>query len=309
MPQNTSRRIAAHDLRGYVPIGFNNLFLRKEKMDTLTIQKQFAVMGARVKIHGPDRWRDTNFSIDVRKDKEGEFFDIAVKKEIEAMTLDVQKQDRHLLLLVRQPDNPKAKFLCGHDERHWFTCAIPEKEKVSNVFEAKQALKPKELREIERSKGIKTSFLHKRHRKLKTGETIHRQGEFMFVPMPDFQPPSGFATCIHKNEPMRRSNQRVGNSHNAEFCYRDGGTTVHVSSFDAKTRAGLTDSEYKAFLVAHPSAKTKNWTIMTRDANVYVKGKITHVEHSTVDLGNVWHKVMINTENLAKASRNVKFLD
>jgi hypothetical protein len=30
---------------------------------------------------------------------------------------------RHLLLMARSWT--KDKFLCGHDERHWFVCAVP----------------------------------------------------------------------------------------------------------------------------------------------------------------------------------------
>lgn len=56
------------------------------------------------------------------------------------LVLDAQKDDRHLLLLVKDHTVtttrngfqasekliPKARFLCGHDERNWFTCAVPE---------------------------------------------------------------------------------------------------------------------------------------------------------------------------------------
>lgn len=76
------------------------------------------------------------------------------------MIMDVQKQDRHLLLLVKDPDghaitfsqasDPRrisiSKFLCGHDERNWFTCAVPGK--ASTVFQAKQDLKPKDLQDL-----------------------------------------------------------------------------------------------------------------------------------------------------------------
>ena len=42
--------------------------------------------------------------------------------------LDVQPADRHLLLLVREGGLRSHKFLCGHDERHWFVAAVPESE-------------------------------------------------------------------------------------------------------------------------------------------------------------------------------------
>jgi hypothetical protein len=37
--------------------------------------------------------------------------------------------------------------------------------------------------------------------------------------------------------------------------------------------------------------------------------KIRHPEHATIDLGDTWHIVFLNTESEAKASRNVAFID
>jgi hypothetical protein len=265
------------------------------------IEKQFNAIGARVKISEPsNRFRTPPpFSIDVRRDEEGEFFDIKVKKEIELLTLDVQKNDRHLLLLTRDPDNPKAKFLCGHDERHWFTCAIPERAPVSTVVQAKQALKPVELREIESREGLKTKNAHKRHRKLASGRKIHRQGEFMFIPEPNYEP-----SIVLKNEPMTGGGH---NMHYAQFLSRFGGQAVYVNTRFAPN--GILESEYRKMIKDSKEAKKSFWRRMQRDPVVHVKGKITHIEHSTVDLGNAWHKVVLNTEAQAKARKFVAFLD
>jgi hypothetical protein len=290
-------------------------------MDT-TVEKKFQAMGARVKISEPkNTWRTSQpFSIDIRRDKAGEFFDIQVQKEIELMVLDVQKDDRHLLLmtknhspiltrsgtLVSPADPQKARFLCGHDERNWFTCAVPGG--ASNVFQAKQALKPVILQDIEAREGLKTSRAHKRHRKLNSGRKIHRQGEFMFIPEPGFQPPVGSLVKIWKHEPMSRGNTRVGNSHFAEYLYRSGGEKVYVASEIAPN--GFTEKEYRNWLKAHPDEKWRRFDVRVRNARVLVKGKITHKEHKTLDLGEtVWHRVAINTENLAVGARAVAFLD
>jgi len=273
-------------------------------MDTQVIEKKFESMGARVKFSEP-AVRDGNLSIDIRRDKEGEYFDLRVKKEIEMLVLDVQKADRHLLLMARDPDNPKAKFLCGHDERHWFTCAIPEG-KVTSVIQAKQALKPKELQNLEAREGLKTKRAHKRHRRLNSGIKVHRQGEFMFIPHKDFQPSKGFSTVVLKNEPMQRGG---GNAHMAQFLYRRGGTTVWVSAYSPEARNGLTQRQYDSIRKRDPESGRYNWRTMVRDPEVFVKGHITHVEHKTLDLGDVWHKVVLNTENQARAARNVAFLD
>jgi hypothetical protein len=232
------------------------------------------------------------------------------------MIMDVQKKDRHLLLLIKDPNgnatfsqasDPRratiSKFLCGHDERNWFTCAVPGK--ASTVFQAKQDLKPKELQDIEKREGLKTNRAHKRHRKLESGKKIHRQGEFMFIPEPDFQPPAGSLTVIRRQEPMSRGR---GNSHFAEQLYRSGGTTVHVSSYNRQSRTiGLTEKEFKALSVE--DQKNFRWTSRTRNATVWVKGRITHKEHRTLDLGNIWHRVVINTESQAAGAQFVAFMD
>ena len=49
------------------------------------------------------------------------------------------------------PDR-KDKFLCGHDERHWFVAGVPERAPVSNVVTAMEALKPDVVRAQERGK-------------------------------------------------------------------------------------------------------------------------------------------------------------
>jgi len=38
-------------------------------------------------------------------------------------------------------------------------------------------------------------------------------------------------------------------------------------------------------------------------------GKISHPEHATANLGDIWHRVLLNTESRAKAARNVAFID
>ena len=95
-------------------------------MSSETLARRFAVVGARLKV-AELPWRGEPL-IDVRSDSRGEYFDLrfehgATKVELEV--IDVQPRDRHLLLLARV-GGEKSKFLCGHDERHWFVAAIPE---------------------------------------------------------------------------------------------------------------------------------------------------------------------------------------
>src|SRR5262249_6471997 len=118
--------------------------LEESAMSTNLIERQFARIGARAKVHAaPVRNPRTGVSIDIGRDSEGEFFDIAIGRDApdELAVLDAQPRLRHLLLMSRQ-DRQKHKFLCGHDERHWFVAAVPERAPVSNVRTAFEALKP-----------------------------------------------------------------------------------------------------------------------------------------------------------------------
>src|ERR1022692_4922418 len=126
-------------------------------MDTNLLDIKFARMGARLKFADPlaGRNRTTGvISLDVQADRKGEFFEIVRQPGVEVAVLDVQPADRHLLLLVRE-GKEKSKFLCGHDERHWFVAGIPEKAPVGTVRQAKESLKPTEVQTAQARKGIK----------------------------------------------------------------------------------------------------------------------------------------------------------
>ena len=47
---------------------------------------------------------------------------------------------------------------------------------------------------------------------------------------------------------------------------------------------------------------------MQRNAGVYVRGQVRHVDHATIELVG-WHRVVMNTEGEARAMQNVAFLD
>lgn len=278
-------------------------------MNTTVIEKKFNEMGARVKINKSNPRRrlnsNSNFAIDILRDSDGQYFDVQVKNEIEVLISDVQKKDRHLLLMTKDPTEnvhkPEIKrFLCGHDEREWFTAAIPGA--ISTVIQAKQALKPANLQHIELLGGVKAKDLQKRRRKLASGGKIIRQGEFMFVPEPNLKVNENRALdLVFRNEPLNRGGQRVGKPHTAQFLHRRGGENVYVRGSRVISVADyekITDSKEK-----------RNWRLMKRNPAAFVKGKITHSDHATVYLGDVWHRVVVNTEGNAKGSENVVFLD
>lgn len=262
---------------------------------------KFEKMGARVKVAEGDNPMATPIRLDVLRDKNGEYFDLRINNpEAEVTVLDVQPDDRHLLLLVRRPNElrgggvryEKAKFLCGHDERHWFVAAIPESAPVGTVAQAKESLKPVEVREALNQAGIGIE-----ERNSRRNEVFKRQGEWFFVPAPNLKVDE---TLLIRNEPISRG--RGSKPHRAEFCYRTGGTAVWVNH---RYPNGIPFATYQKVLADNPGMQ---FTQRVRDAEVYVRGNIRHDDHKTIFLDG-WHRVLMNTENQSVAMRNVAFLD
>jgi hypothetical protein len=259
------------------------------------LKRSFAKMGARVKFDElvPQRGvAPREFVLDVRSDSHGEYFLIRRQKpsQMELVVLDVQPRDRHLLLLSRH-GKEKHRFLLGHDERHWFVAGIPESTPVSRVRDAKHALKPEAVLLSERR-------LRPKHRDRRANAARIRQGEWFFVPV--------FVASIDRllilrNEPLVRG--RGSKPHMCEELYRFGGETVYVSP---STPNGLTEKEYHA--LSSQERQRSNWRVMRRNPKVYVRGRVRHPDHETVVLDG-WHEVLMNTENLSQAMRDVVFLD
>ncbi len=258
-------------------------------------EKAFVKLGARVRIEESDRI-SAPITIDIQHDHRGEFYLLKrnANSPVDVTVLSVRPNDRHLLLMARV-GNEKHKFLCGHDERHWFVAAIPESAPVSNVDQAKAALKPTAVREREARAAIR-----EKHKNRRRNAAFVRQGEWFFVPKPELRVPE---LMILKNEPLVRS--RMGKPHYAEECYRSDGKMVYVS---ARAPEGLTEAEYQKLLQDEPSASRFPWRTMMRNPRVFVRGRISHPDHATVVLMD-WHRVYMNTETEAKANAAVVFLD
>jgi hypothetical protein len=266
-------------------------------MDTASLDSKFARIGARLKVADrPTRRSRTAgvLSLDVQADRKGEFFEIVGRSGAEVAVLDVQPADRHLLLLVRE-NGEKHKFLCGHDERHWFVAGIPETAPVGTVRQAKEALKPAEVQTVQAREGLRAKARNRRK-----NAAYRRQGEWFFIPV------AGFVVdekLVLKNEPMSRGDG--SKPHWAEFCYRTGGETVYVCS---RHPNGVTEAQYKGILAGSPKAKGWRWRTMRRNPGVYVRGRVRHADHATITLHG-WHRVLMNTEGQSKAMKNVAFLD
>src|SRR5262245_60712713 len=112
-------------------------------MDTELLRTNFGRMGARIKItHVTDR-SQRGSGLDIRTDNIGEYFDLRLGADdhVDYEVVDIRPNMRHLLLLARR-ETGKEKFLCGHDERHWFVCAVPERQGMASVVAAMEALQP-----------------------------------------------------------------------------------------------------------------------------------------------------------------------
>src|SRR5262245_58993628 len=97
------------------------------------------------------------FEIDVRQDTGREAFRLRYPRSdvISAEALDVKPKHRHLVLDVwgwRLPIS--GRYLCGHDERHWFAASLPINHRTMTVRGAMEALKPHIVLRAQKKLGV-----------------------------------------------------------------------------------------------------------------------------------------------------------
>jgi len=257
-------------------------------MTNESLQKHFESMGARVKFRSDEtraRWSGAplnSFTIDIKRDPRGEFFEIARGKDAPALELlQVKPQERHLLLYATDGQ----RFLCGHDERHWFVAGIAGA--ASTVRDAKQSLMPEVVRE-----GAKS--LPRKQANKRRNTAFMRQGEWFFVPV-DLKVPED---RILKNEPLQRT--AGSKPHICLELYREGGELVYIVGGQALTKA-----EYAKRSKADATLHKRLTRTMVRNPKVYARGYVKHEDHATLTLKG-WHRVFINAEFTTSA---VSFLD
>ena len=286
-------------------------------MDIRLVARPFEAIGAQLKIQTvgtPVRGRingrrvtvlesvaiANRFAIDVAETKRGEVYQIAIREDAvettEFQAVDVRPEMRHLVLMARSSETDsdvpvKRKFLCGHDERHWFAANLP-KSTVTSVEEAMESLKPAGMVRLQAKAGVRLRDWNRRK-----NAAFLRQGEWFFLPEPDFVPPHDY--MVLRDEPIRRG---AGKPHTIEFLYRDGGESVWVCNHRPN---GLTERQYEKLIERNAQAKAWHWRQMRRNPDVYAKGRVRHADHATIVLP-FWHRVRMNTEEVG---RNVAFLD
>lgn len=266
-------------------------------MDVDLLKRNFRRIGAELEIDGPQPWQRPQALLDVREERGDERFRISLREragvEFEVISLDPRR--RHLLLLERD-GGKKHKFLCGHDERHWFVAGIPETARgVTSVRTAFEALQPQAVREMQSSRPVEPGEHYSRRNR-----NFVRQGEWFFVPRPEMQVP---APKVLRDEPLSRG--RGSKPHIMEYCYREGGELVYVCR---RYRWGLTERAHDNLLRRDPRARAWDWSTMRRDPDVYAMGRIRHADHATVALDG-WHRVYMNTEHKAQGSAKMRMLD
>jgi len=268
----------------------------------MSVKQKFEKIGAYAKVYAPEH--PERRGQEVRIDVNGETFDI--RTTVPIVVLDVDPEDKHLLLMARMSDGTKPKYLCGYDERGWFAAALPEPQHVrwlrgqkpsiargiSDIESAKASLKPGEVVEAERKKKLK-----RRKRNKRVNAASKRQGEWFFIPA---RLEVKDQDILHK-EPIRMGNKR---QHVCAEVYRRGGEEVWVNS---EYPNGLTNQQYAKLFKEQPKYN-RPFQRMVRQAEVFARGKVTAPDHAPLYLDG-WHKVVPNTENLAIHGRQVAFLD
>ena len=152
------------------------------------------------------------------------------RRGISMNVVDSDRDDRRLLLLVRE-GGEKSKFLCGHDERHWFVAAVPESAAgIGSVKAAKVALQPDLVREVVERVRPKDRFARR-------NAAYVRQGEWFFLPRWTLQVGE---RQVLRDEPLTRGH---GKPHVLEFAYRRGGERVFV---DDEHPTGIRPEEFWA---------------------------------------------------------------
>lgn len=268
-------------------------------MDIQLLEKHFGQMGARAKLFEiPAPTWPQRPGIDIGTDKRGEFFDIkiAADDEVSYEVVDLNKPLRHLLLMARRSTG-KVKFLCGHDERHWFVCAVPG-ESVTNVKNAMEALQPAYVR----GQISKTMKRHK-NRLTRRNEVFVRQGEWFFVPSAKLDLQFDIVNRIHKNEPISRG--AGSKPHICQEVFRTRGESVMVCR---RYPDGVSMKRYNEIVSQKPKVARWKWRTMYINAAVYARGTVRHPDHKTIVLDD-WHQILMNTEAQAPGMHHIVFLD
>lgn len=252
-------------------------------MQPTLLTQYFERIGARLKVADNRRLRKP-YDIDIRQDAKGEHFALSLgAARPDFQILQANRAARHLLLYA-VTDAGRERFLCGHDERHWFVASIASP--VSTITDAKRSLLPSTLRDL----GLTADQLARRHT-----DAFKRQGEWFFIPSD--KDLSRYP--IHRSEPLQRGARNK--PHLVSELIRFGGTQVVLCNGKEYSPEEWDVAVKADRMIAHG----RNVRRAVKDAEVYVRGRVRHADHATLVLKS-WHRVYMNLEVL---SENMSFYD
>ena len=104
------------------------------------------------------------------------------------------------------------------------------------------------------------------------------------------------------SETLERRFAAVG-AHVMQYAYRRGGDVVYVNR---RHPARIRETRYAR--LTPDQRRSRGWMRRVREPEVYAKGAVRHPDHATIRLAG-WHRVLMNTEQGARAMRHVVFID
>jgi hypothetical protein len=260
------------------------------------VESGFARIGAEINIQVFQRQtipghRRAPLSIDVSRTSRGEVFTIETADNVHLDVIDLRRREHHLLLRASNLVG-EDRFLCGHDEQHWFVAALPARPLARNIEEAKQALKPKLVLAKERRRY--------RGKHARRSDVFLRQGEWFFIPWPHVGVQQ---EQIERGGSLKRA--AGSKPHHCELLYRDGAREYECGRYP---KLAFFEEEYLKILRTRRKAKQWNWRLLPYRGSTYVKGWVTHPDHSPLYL-DIWHRVEMNSESNRLTMSNLVYLD
>jgi hypothetical protein len=281
-------------------------------LELLELRRQFERAVAPLEIAGP---RSANarrgivqpgqFALDVRDGKDEAFvlrLGDGADERWRFLVTNAEPARSHLLFVAKRcettdaPADAARHFLCGRDERHLFVAGLTLR--VPTVAAAKASLKPEAVVESEAQHRVGAKARDRRRNR-----GFVRQGEWFFLPRPEFVPPE--PRLVQHREPIRRGS---GKAHIVEHLYREGsGERVWVCS---QFPQGVGEQRYRELVKGNSVASRWDWRAMVRTTQVFARGRVRHPDHATVYLP-FWHQIVPNAEAEVGSTirQSVAFLD
>ncbi|MFW9875898.1 MAG: hypothetical protein ACFFG0_22580 [Candidatus Thorarchaeota archaeon] len=215
------------------------------------------------------------FQMSIREIDGIEYFILCTGKSNEVNIIDVNKEERQVILELLEPEReftryewikgkrheiidttpPELrKYLIGHDEISLFMCELPSTES-NTVKEAHEELKPRRVKKLKRA-------------------NIKRQGEWFFVPISKSEKAILHRGMIIYNKQIEGS---AGKPHMAsEIVYIRNRSEARLSTIE-------------------------------RLSHQFVRGSITHPDHFPLELRK-WHRVYRNLEVQRRGSNGISII-